>query len=92
MPNIGVVESGEKGERVANEPDVMRIKREKRERHVEPVPASSMTRRRFLTYLGGDSSLQRSPGTRVSGPRVRRERAFHFGRTSLRILVCRRGP
>jgi secreted PhoX family phosphatase len=44
-----------KGERVAKEPDVVRIKREKRERQVNPAPAS-LTRRRFLTFLGAGSA------------------------------------
>jgi secreted PhoX family phosphatase len=51
----GVTTRGEKGEHVANEPDVVRIKREKRERHVEPAPAG-LTRRRFLTFLGAGSA------------------------------------
>jgi secreted PhoX family phosphatase len=40
---------------MANEPDVVRIKREKRERHVEPTPVG-LTRRRFLTFLGAGSA------------------------------------
>ena len=40
---------------MAREPDVVRIKREKRERHVEPAPAG-LTRRRFLTFLGAGSA------------------------------------
>jgi secreted PhoX family phosphatase len=46
---------GEKEERVANEPDVRRIKREKRDRRIDPAPAG-MTRRRFLTFLGVGSA------------------------------------
>ena len=38
-----------------NEPDVQRIKREKRNRLIEPAPAG-MTRRRFLTFLGAGSA------------------------------------
>lgn len=51
----GVTTKGEKGEHMANEPDVVRIKREKRERRVEPAPAG-LTRRRFLTFLGAGSA------------------------------------
>ena len=51
----GVTTKGEKGELMANEPDVVRIKREKRERRVEPAPAG-LTRRRFLTFLGAGSA------------------------------------
>ena len=51
----GVTTKGEKGEHVANEPDVVRIKREKRARHVEPTPVG-LTRRRFLTFLGAGSA------------------------------------
>ena len=40
---------------MAKEPDVVRIKREKRGRPLEPVPAG-MTRRRFLTFLGAGSA------------------------------------
>ena len=40
---------------MAKEPDVVRIKREKRERPVEPVSAA-LTRRRFLTFLGAGSA------------------------------------
>jgi uncharacterized protein len=40
---------------VANEPDVVRIKREKRGRALESVPVG-MTRRRFLTFLGTGSA------------------------------------
>jgi secreted PhoX family phosphatase len=46
---------GEKEERVANEPHVRRVKREKRDRRIEPAPAG-MTRRRFLTFLGVGSA------------------------------------
>ncbi len=45
----------EKGVHVANEPDVVRIKREKRERRLESAPAG-MTRKRFLTFLGAGSA------------------------------------
>jgi secreted PhoX family phosphatase len=45
----------EKGVHVANEPDVVRIKREKRERRLESAPAG-LTRRRFLTFLGAGSA------------------------------------
>jgi hypothetical protein len=55
MPNIGAVKRSEKGEHVAKEPDVVRIKREKRERRLESAP-SGMTRRRFLTFLGAGSA------------------------------------
>ena len=51
----GMTTRGEKGEHVANEPDVVRIKRKKRERPVEPAPAG-LTRRRFLTFLGAGSA------------------------------------
>ena len=46
---------GEKGVHVANEPDVVRIKREKRERRLESAP-TGMTRKRFLTFLGAGSA------------------------------------
>jgi uncharacterized protein len=49
---------------VANEPDVVRIKREKRERPMKLAPAG-MTRRRFMTFLGAGSAalVARSTGT-----------------------------
>jgi uncharacterized protein len=40
---------------VTNEPDVVRIKRQKRERPLKPVPGG-ITRRRFLTFLGAGSA------------------------------------
>lgn len=46
---------GQKGEHVANKPAVVRIKREKRERHVDPA-RTDLTRRRFLTFLGAGSA------------------------------------
>ncbi len=52
---MGANTKNEKGEHVTSEPDVMRIKREKRERRVEPAPAG-LTRRRFLTFLGAGSA------------------------------------
>jgi uncharacterized protein len=55
MPNIGAVKRSEKGEHVAKEPDVVRIKREKRERRLESA-LIGMTRRRFLTFLGAGSA------------------------------------
>jgi hypothetical protein len=55
MPNIGAVKRSEKGEHVAKEPDVVRIKREKRERRLKSAPIGMM-RRRFLTFLGAGSA------------------------------------
>ena len=49
---------------MANEPDVMRIKREKRNQRVEPAPAG-MTRRRFLTFLGTGSAALAAGSTGV---------------------------
>ncbi len=64
MLNMGAVTRGEKGEHVAKEPDVVRIKREKRERRVDPAPAG-MTRRRFLTFLGAGSAALTAGSTGV---------------------------
>jgi hypothetical protein len=47
----GATTKGEKRKHMTNEPDVVRIKRKKCERHVEPAPAS-LTGRRFLPFLG----------------------------------------
>jgi secreted PhoX family phosphatase len=55
---------GEKEERVVNEPDVRRVKREKRDRRVEPAPAG-MTRRRFLTFLGVGSAALTAGSTGI---------------------------
>ncbi len=54
---------------MANEPDVVRIKREKREQQVDPAPAS-LTRRRFLTFLGAGSAALAagSAGTSTGTP------------------------
>jgi hypothetical protein len=46
----GATTKGEKRKHMTNEPDVVRIKRKKCERHVEPAP-TSLTRRRFLPFL-----------------------------------------
>src|SRR5918997_4593551 len=43
-----------RGARVATGPSVQRIKKEKRDREVEP--ADGMSRRRFLTFLGTGSA------------------------------------
>ncbi len=57
LPKMGIRMRGriERGEHVTNEPDVTRIKREKRERRVDPTSAG-LTRRRFLTFLGAGSA------------------------------------
>jgi secreted PhoX family phosphatase len=49
---------------VANRPDVQRIKKEKRDKTVEPAPAG-LTRRRFLTYLGAGSAALTAASTGV---------------------------
>ncbi len=49
---------------MANGPDVQRIKKQKRDKAVEPAPAG-MTRRRFLTYLGAGSAALTAASTGV---------------------------
>jgi uncharacterized protein len=49
---------------MANEPDVRRVKREKRDRCIEPAPAG-MTRRRFLTFLGVGSAALATGSTGI---------------------------
>ncbi len=49
---------------MANEPDVRRIKREKRDQTIEPAPAG-MSRRRFLTFLGVGSAALTAGSTGV---------------------------
>jgi uncharacterized protein len=49
---------------VAKEPDVRRVKREKRDRRIEPAPAG-VTRRRFLTFLGAGSAALTAGSTGI---------------------------